>query len=136
MKYTRDYIVDEASAAPILDDTERSGIAADHRGMCKFESKDAPGFRTVVAALRRYVLDAPGVIRGRMLRAEEMLRNQEWANATELVRGLPDSNSRRGAGGFGDSLSGRESRYQLENSADGKRSLGEPLRDAFETVTR
>lgn len=37
LKYTQDYIVDEASAAPILDDTERSGIAADHRGMCRFE---------------------------------------------------------------------------------------------------
>ncbi|KAL9606062.1 MAG: hypothetical protein Q9179_000742 [Wetmoreana sp. 5 TL-2023] len=53
LKYTKDYIVDETSAAPMLDDTERSGIAAGHRGMCKFESKDSPGFRTVIVALKR-----------------------------------------------------------------------------------
>jgi hypothetical protein len=84
--YTKDYIVDEASAAPILDGTERSGIAADHRAMCKFEGKEAAGFRTVVAALKRYCRDAPPLVRSRMARAREMLSTQRWNEASELVR--------------------------------------------------
>ena len=87
LKYTKDYIVEETSAAPLLDDTERSGIAADHRNMCRFESKSSPGFITVVEALRRYGRDAPKVIQGRSKRAKEMLKNQDWHRATELVLG-------------------------------------------------
>ncbi len=87
LKYTKDYIVDEASAAPILDNTERSGIAADHRSMCKFEGKDSPGFRTVVAALKRYSLDAPRTILSRNVQAETMLKAQGWQEASELVGG-------------------------------------------------
>lgn len=90
LKYTRDYIVDEASAAPILDDTERSGIAADHRGMVKFDGKEAPGFRTVVAALKRWARDAPGVVGTRNQDARDMLRSQGWRKGTELVAGGED----------------------------------------------
>lgn len=53
LNYTKDYIVDEASAAPIFDNTERSGIPADHRVMCKFEKASDQGFRTAMSALRR-----------------------------------------------------------------------------------
>ena len=95
LKYTRDYIVDEASAAPILDNTERSGIAADHRSMCKFEGKGSPGFTTVVEALRRYGRDAPRVIQGRNQWARDVLRDQDWHRAAELVRG----DSERGSAG-------------------------------------
>lgn len=73
LKYTKDYIVDETSAAPILDDTERSGIAADHRNMVKFDTKDSPGFRTVVAALKRWAQDAPGLVRTRVVDASTMV---------------------------------------------------------------
>jgi len=54
LKYTRDFIVEESSAAPIVDNTERCGIAADHREMCRFARNDDQGFRTVIAALKRY----------------------------------------------------------------------------------
>lgn len=54
LKYTKDYIVDETSVVPILDNMKRSGTTADHRGMVKFSRNEAQGFRTVVAALRRY----------------------------------------------------------------------------------
>ena len=59
LKQTKDYIVEETSETPLLDDTERSGIAADHRNMCKFEGKDSPSFTTVVELLQRYGRDAP-----------------------------------------------------------------------------
>jgi len=85
LHYTKDYIVDETSAAPILDSTERSGIAADHRTMCRFEASSSQGFRTVMAALQRYSREAPDVIRARTLRAAAVQTNQRWYEATELM---------------------------------------------------
>lgn len=88
LKYTKDCIVDESSAAPILDNTERSGIAADHRGMCKFDTCSSQGFRTAVAALRRYCQDAPEVIRGRLIRAGQILEDRRCDEALEMLKGV------------------------------------------------
>ncbi|MDI1487217.1 MAG: hypothetical protein OHK93_006486 [Ramalina farinacea] len=85
LKYTRDYIVEETSAAPILDNTERSGIAAGHREMCKFGTKDAAGFRTVVAALKRYESEAPTVIEARVVKTRDALRAGSRDEASELI---------------------------------------------------
>jgi len=74
LKYRRDYIIDETSAAPILDNTERCGIGADHQKMCKFQSPSDQGYRTAVAALRRYAREAPYV-------AEELLGTIQTAAA-------------------------------------------------------
>ncbi|KAL6717647.1 hypothetical protein ACLMJK_005562 [Lecanora helva] len=92
LKYTKDYIVNEPSAAPILDDTERSGIAADHRNMVKFEGKDSPGFRTVVAAIRRYAQEAPKVITIRIADSNAILKSLEWQKASELVGNIQRQN--------------------------------------------
>jgi len=82
LKYKRDYIVDEPSAAPMLDNTERCGIAADHREMCRFGSCEDQGFRTVVEALMRYARRAPEVVAGRCRRARELLTDEmEWRTA-------------------------------------------------------
>ena len=102
LKYTKDYIVEETSAAPILDDTERSGIAADHRNMVKFENKNSPGFRTVVAALKRYAQDAPAVIQARLIEANTMLSSLGWQKATELARGIPGQGSSQASLAEGD----------------------------------
>ncbi|KAL8769469.1 MAG: hypothetical protein Q9209_004530 [Squamulea sp. 1 TL-2023] len=85
LKYTKDYVVNEASAAPSLDDTERAGIAADHRNICKFESKDSPGFRTVIAALRRYSEKAPGAVETRLARVDKAMREQRLCEAQEIL---------------------------------------------------
>ena len=93
LKYTKEYIVDEASAAPILDNTERCGIAGDHRGMCKFGRSSSQGFRTTVAALRRYSQEAPQVIRGRRIKTAEMLSENRRHEAMEMLKSvqrLPD----------------------------------------------
>ncbi|KAI9762275.1 MAG: hypothetical protein M1835_008049 [Candelina submexicana] len=84
--YTKDYVVDESSAAPILDNIERSGIPAYHSEMCKFASKNSPGYKLVVAALVRYSREAPSVIVSRWREAEEMLRTRRAIEAQELVR--------------------------------------------------
>ncbi|KAG7285518.1 hypothetical protein NEMBOFW57_010147 [Staphylotrichum longicolle] len=40
----RDYVVPHASAAPLHDETERAAIAADHRGLVRFEAPTEQGF--------------------------------------------------------------------------------------------
>ncbi|MCJ1309136.1 hypothetical protein MMC25_002791 [Agyrium rufum] len=81
----KDYVVEEYSAAPILDDTERAGLPYDHRHMCKFESKSSPGYRLVVAALIRYANAAPGVVPRRWAEAIDMLKQKRINEAAELV---------------------------------------------------
>ncbi len=78
-------IVEESSAAPILDNTERSGIGANHSGICKFENSSAPGYRTVAAALIRYARDAPSLVAARWFQAKDMLKAQRSMEAFELM---------------------------------------------------
>ncbi|RFU28118.1 hypothetical protein B7463_g8228, partial [Scytalidium lignicola] len=91
LKYTKDYIVDEASAAPILDNTERCGIAGDHREMVRFKKNSEQGFRTVVAALKRYSKEAPQVIRDRVDKAAEIMSERRRNEALELLKGIQPS---------------------------------------------
>jgi hypothetical protein len=87
LKYTKDYVVGQSSAAPIFDNTERCGIAADHRRMCKFDSNTSQGFRTTVAALRKYCSEAPAVIRVRNAKVEERLNEKRRDEAVEILGG-------------------------------------------------
>lgn len=112
------------SAAPILDDTERSGVAADHRNMCKFEGKGSPGFTTVVEALRRY--DATRVIKGRNQRAREILRDQDWHRATELVQGGSEPSSAGSAVGPRLLLNEMQQRFLYNDLIRGARAVNEP----------
>lgn len=98
LKYTKDYVVDETSAAPILDNTERSGIAADHRDMCRFDRKDSPGFRTVMATLKRYCQEAPEVVRVRSEIASLGMETQRRCEAEELLRDFSESPVRSNQG--------------------------------------
>ncbi|KAH7411335.1 ribonuclease p/mrp subunit [Cadophora sp. MPI-SDFR-AT-0126] len=95
LKYKRDYIVDEPSAAPMIDNTERCGIAADHREMCRFGSTDDQGFRTVVEALKRYARTAPDVVAERCRRAREALDDEmNWRMAEMRSLSLPNGISK------------------------------------------
>jgi protein SERAC1 len=88
LKYTRDYIVDEASAAPMLDNTERYGIASDHRVICKFDTNTSQGFRIIASALRRYIEEAPQVIQGRWQKMTETRRESRRHEAIEILRAI------------------------------------------------
>ena len=79
-------VVEESSAAPILDNTERAGLPYDHRNMCKFENHTSPRYRLVVAALIRYSREAPEVISRRWKHAVEMLNSNRSHEADELLR--------------------------------------------------
>lgn len=78
-------VVEESSAAPILDNTERAGLPYGHRDMAKFESRSSPGYRLVVAALIRYSKEAPDVVAVRWTQAIEMLKTKRQNEAAELV---------------------------------------------------
>ncbi|KAF2787873.1 ribonuclease-like protein p/mrp subunit [Melanomma pulvis-pyrius CBS 109.77] len=80
------YIVEENSAAPILDDTERAGLPYEHRDMAKFESRSSPGYRLVAAALIRYSKEAPDMVSMRWVQATEMLKSKRQNEAAELVQ--------------------------------------------------
>jgi len=86
-----DYIVTVDSAAPVRDNTERAGIAADHSGMVKFEDPTSYGFQVVVSALVRYCDDAPAAIARRLEEAEAAVRRERKREALGIVRhcGLP-----------------------------------------------
>lgn len=60
-------VVDPTSASPQLPGVTYYGIEATHSGMCKFESANAPGFRTLSTAIREWITEAPGVIQVRWL---------------------------------------------------------------------
>ena len=78
-------VVSEHSAAPILDNTERSGIFTTHSEMCKFRSTQAPGYRTVIAALIRYNREAQDLIRRRWQESRKSLAAQRSNEASELI---------------------------------------------------
>ncbi|KAI1435845.1 hypothetical protein GGR50DRAFT_693752 [Xylaria sp. CBS 124048] len=62
LRGTKTLVVDANSAGPQLPGVTYYAIEATHSGMCKFESKNAPGYRTIATAIREWVLDAPEVI--------------------------------------------------------------------------
>lgn len=57
------YIVEEESAAPVIQDVERASIQQDHAHMCQFENNQSPGFNLVTEAIQRYAAAAPKKIK-------------------------------------------------------------------------
>lgn len=79
------YVVCKDSAAPIWDNTERSGIHATHSEMCRFASRESPDFQTILAALIRYSRDAHKTIATRWSGARRFLATQRSIEASELI---------------------------------------------------
>ncbi len=82
----RGYVVGQESAAPTHDETERAGIAADHRGMVRFETPSAQGFRMIADALVRYSAEAGEVVRRRGEEAGGMLGREKGREVEALLR--------------------------------------------------
>lgn len=76
------------SAAPILDGTERAGLPADHRNMCKFAARTSPGYNLVVATLRRYADGAPSTISRRWVETKELFTSLRRNEVRDLYEGL------------------------------------------------
>lgn len=85
LKGTREFIVDEKSAAPDLEGVERMGIEGDHSTMCKFEDENAQGFEAVAEAIVRYSREAPALIAGRWIEEKKRSKVQKRQKAREIV---------------------------------------------------
>lgn len=79
------FIVEHASAAPDLPNTERMGICADHMGMIKFAGRRSEPYRTILASLRRYCREAPSIIAKRWDIAEQNIAQTRVNEAYELT---------------------------------------------------
>ena len=79
------FVVEQSSAAPIIDTTERSGIHATHAGMVRFSNSSSTGYQTVIAALRRYCKDAHQIISHRWQQARTALHQARLSEASELM---------------------------------------------------
>jgi hypothetical protein len=79
------FVVDESSAAPSIDNTERCGIYATHADMARFPGFGDSSYRTVIEALSRYCREAPPVIARRWKQAAELLSQARSHEASELT---------------------------------------------------
>ena len=53
-KGTKAFVVDQTSAAPMLPDVVYFGIAANHSNICKFASKNSPGYLNVSTTIKTW----------------------------------------------------------------------------------
>lgn len=81
----RGYIVDENSAAPLVDNTERSGIHANHFEMIRFSDANTSSYRTVIEAIGRYCRSAPPTISRRWRKARETFARARSDEAFEVA---------------------------------------------------
>jgi pimeloyl-ACP methyl ester carboxylesterase len=71
IKGAKVFIVDAASASAQIPGVTAYGIEADHKGICKFNNANSPGFSTMTTAIRDWVFDAPIVVEDRWTVEEE-----------------------------------------------------------------
>lgn len=60
--FGQDFVVSRDSAAPLYDDTQRSGIASTHSGMVKFDGAQSAGFAMAMSILEAYCKEAQGEV--------------------------------------------------------------------------
>ncbi|KAI2634595.1 hypothetical protein GGS21DRAFT_110815 [Xylaria nigripes] len=106
-KGTKTIVVDAKSACPQLPGVPYYAIEATHSGMCKFDSKNAPGYRTMATSIREWVTHAPDVITTRwrieeddkLARAKHEIeeRMKPWIQSQRLQTGqgtsIPQQNN-------------------------------------------
>jgi len=86
----RFYVVDEESAAPVIQDVERACIQQGHAQMCKFEDENTPGFSLVAEGIQRYAAEAPAIIQRRW-EAEKAERQRSKELAAKEIIGITES---------------------------------------------
>jgi hypothetical protein len=89
LKGTKVFVVDQASASLQLPGVRYYGIEATHSGMCKFESKNAPGYLNVSVTIKRWAKECMPKIESRW-RAEIQARQQLAENEARERVGIYD----------------------------------------------
>ncbi|KAI1452162.1 hypothetical protein F4805DRAFT_463047 [Annulohypoxylon moriforme] len=123
LKGTRMLIVDAHSASPQLPGVTYYAIEATHSGMCKFESRNAPGYRTIATAIRDWVVDAPDVIATRWRVEEDEKLARAKHEIEERMKPWLDS-QRIQQSGQGSSRSPALSFLETSSDRSHNRSLG------------
>lgn len=72
-------VVDENSAAPSWHNVDRCVLAANHSDMVKFRNSQDHGYPVVLAALRRYIREAPEVVGSKWRRERELLARESYS---------------------------------------------------------
>ncbi|KAI9743261.1 MAG: hypothetical protein M1818_003107 [Claussenomyces sp. TS43310] len=103
VKGMKDFVVDQASASMQLPGVRYYGIEANHSNMCKFESKNAPGYLNVSMTIKTWVSEAPPIIESRLV-LERDARRQAKVNEANETLGIyaanPMSQSSSSVGGL------------------------------------
>ncbi|KAI9851959.1 MAG: hypothetical protein M1838_002248 [Thelocarpon superellum] len=81
----KDFVVDQTSAAPVMPGAAYAGIEATHSGICKYESKNSPGYTPVASIIKRWAQDAPSKIANRWVVEREQRRQAKQFAANELT---------------------------------------------------
>ncbi|KAJ8063490.1 hypothetical protein OCU04_007366 [Sclerotinia nivalis] len=95
-KGTKAFVVDQTSASPLLPDVSYFGIEATHSGICKYESKRAPGYMNVSTKLKTWALEASPIIRARWREEKKKRIEEREAQIRELRGQFEDPNSAPG----------------------------------------
>jgi protein SERAC1 len=77
--------VDQHSAAPIFEGAEYAGIEATHLNMCRFETKDSPGYNVVAEAINRWAIDTLSLIKMRWEYEQDLRQRHAFAKASEYI---------------------------------------------------
>lgn len=78
-------IRDQDSAGPLLPDVVYFGIEATHSNMCKFESKNSPGYLNVSTTIKTWVQECLPTIQARWDMERRTRRQIREAQAAELL---------------------------------------------------
>lgn len=84
LKGTKMFIVDQISASPQLPGVVYYGIEATHSGMCKFESKNSPGYSNISGTIKSWVEESPRVIESR----RESEKQKRWRDKNDQAAEL------------------------------------------------
>ncbi|OBT50296.1 hypothetical protein VE04_09072 [Pseudogymnoascus sp. 24MN13] len=87
LKGTKIFVVDQAAASPPLPGVRYYGIEGTHSSMCKFESKNAPGYLNVSTAIKGWANDCTPKIQARWA-AERKARRQAKENEAKELLGI------------------------------------------------
>lgn len=87
LKASKILIVDQLSASPLLPDVQYFGIEATHSGMCKFDSKNAPGYTNVSVTLKQWVQEAPSIVEQNW-EEERILRQRQREGEAAKILGI------------------------------------------------
>lgn len=83
--FSKGYVVSPSSAAPVWENTGRSGLPGTHSEMCKFHCRTDCGFRTICGILQRYANESDRIVSARWTEAKQFLRTQRQYEAREIL---------------------------------------------------